>query len=143
MPAVTEMDAMESLRFWSIVNCQKSVKTVGTTWVFKKKDNCNVNTIFKAQLCAQVFSQTQGVDYSKTFAPTSCLNLLQALISYAASEDLNFQQLDVKTAFLNANLEEEVYLKIPQGVNEDRKAKCLKLNKAIYGLKQAPLAWFN
>jgi hypothetical protein len=88
-------------------------------------------------------SQTQGVDQSKTFAPTGCLNSLPALISYVASEDLDFQQLDVKTAFLNADLEEEVYLEIPQSVNEDRKEKCLKLNKAIYSLKQALLAWFN
>jgi hypothetical protein len=62
---------------------------------------------------------------------------------HAASEGLDFQQLDVKTAFLNADLEEEVYLSIPQGVLEDKREKCLKLNKAIYGLKQAPLAWFN
>lgn len=99
--------------------------------------------IFKACLCAQGFSQVHGVDFSKPFAPTGRLNSLRALISYAAAHGLDFHQLDVKTAFLNADLNEEVYLLIPQGINLDRKKKCLKLNKAIYGLKQAPLAWYN
>jgi hypothetical protein len=68
---------------------------------------------------------------------------LTSLISYNAAENLDFQQLDVKTAFLNAHLEEEVFLSIPQGVQEDNKTNCLKLKKAVYGLKQAPLAWYN
>ena len=80
------------------------MKTVGTTWVFKKKDDHNGNVVFKACLCAQGFLQTHGVDYSKTFAPTGRLNSLRALILYAASQGLEFQQLDVKTAFLNADL---------------------------------------
>jgi hypothetical protein len=139
----TELKAMERLAVWEVVDRTPNLKTVGTTWVFKKKDDRNANIIFKARLCAQGFSQTHGVDFSKTFAPTGRLNSLQALISHAAATGLAFQQLDVKTAFLNADLKEEVYLSIPQGVNEDKKSKCLKLKKAIYGLKQAPLAWHN
>jgi hypothetical protein len=111
--------------------------------VFKKKDDQNANIVYKDRLCAQGFSQTKGVDYSKTFAPTGMLNSLRVLISHAASNSLDFQQLDVKTAFLNADLDEEVYFSIPQGFTHDKRQKCLKLNKAIYGLKQAPLAWFN
>jgi hypothetical protein len=118
------------------------MKTIGTTWVFKKKGEGD-ERVFKARLCAQGFSQTHGVDFSKNFAPTGRLNSLRALILFAASQNLNFQQLDVKTAFLNVDLEEEVFLSIPQGVPVDKKKYCLKLNKAIYGLKQAPLAWYN
>jgi hypothetical protein len=99
--------------------------------------------VFKARLCAQGFSQVHGVDFSKTFAPTGRLNSLRALISYAAANGLEFHQLDVKTAFLNADLEEDVFLSIPQGINLDKKKQCLRLKKAIYGLKQAPLAWYN
>lgn len=137
-----ELSAMRTLKVWDAVDLLPTMKTVGTTWVFrKKKDGSSV--VFKARLCAQGFSQVYGIDFSKTFAPTGRLNSLRALISYAASNNLEFHQLDVKTAFLNADLDEEVFLSIPQGVNLDKKKCCLKLNKAIYGLKQAPLAWYN
>jgi transposase InsO family protein len=138
----SELNSMIKLNVWEIVDLVPSMKTVGTTWVFRKKQD-GENVTFKARLCAQGFSQTHGVDFSKTFAPTGRLNSLRALISFAAANGLDFQQMDVKTAFLNAHLEEEVYLSIPQGVASDKKKKCLRLNKAIYGLKQAPLAWYN
>jgi transposase InsO family protein len=138
----SELDSMKKLKVWEVVDLTPSMKTVGTTWVFRKKSDGD-KVVFKARLCAQGFSQTHGVDFSKTFAPTGRLNSLRALISFAAANDLDFQQMDVKTAFLNADLEEEVYLSIPQGVSAEKKKKCLKLNKAIYGLKQAPLAWYN
>jgi hypothetical protein len=138
----TELDAMARLKVWEVVDLKSGIKTVGTTWVFRKKHDGNAVT-FKARLCAQGFSQVHGVDFSKTFAPTGRLNSLRALISHAAATNLEFHQLDVKTAFLNAGLDEEVFLSIPQGVNLDKKRSCLKLNKAIYGLKQAPLAWYN
>ncbi|PLW21655.1 hypothetical protein PCANC_03216 [Puccinia coronata f. sp. avenae] len=96
-----------------------------------------------ARLCTQGFSQTQGVDFSKTFSPTGWLNPLRSLMSFVAAKNLDFQQMDVKTAFLNAILDEEVYLSVSQGVQLDNKQKCLKLKEAIYGLKQAPLAWYN
>jgi hypothetical protein len=139
----SELKAMEDLKVWDVVDLDHKTKTVGTTWVFRKKKGDDGSIIFKARLCAQGFSQTHGVDFSKTFAPTGRLNSLRALISFAAANGLDFQQLDVKTAFLNADLDEEVYLSIPQGVSLDKKQKCLKLKKAIYGLKQAPLAWYN
>ncbi|MBW0536578.1 hypothetical protein O181_076293 [Austropuccinia psidii MF-1] len=100
-------------------------------------------TEYKARLCAQGFSQTLGVNYSKTFAPTECLSSLRTLIAFSARKGLEFQQLDVNSAFLNAPLTEDVYLSIPQGIPLDKKKVCLKLHKAIYGLKQAPLAWYN
>ncbi|MBW0482342.1 hypothetical protein O181_022057 [Austropuccinia psidii MF-1] len=65
------------------------------------------------------------------------------LISYAAASNLKFEQLDIKSAFLNTPLEENVYLTIPQGLDRDKKNTCLKLKRAIYGLKQAPLAWYR
>jgi hypothetical protein len=139
----SELSAMSRVPVWEVVDRTPDMKTVGTTWVFKVKDNHNANIVFKARLCAQGFSQTQGVNFSKTFTPTGCLNSLRSLISFAAAQNLDFQQLDVKTAFLNADLDEEVYLSIPQGVNKDNKKKCLKLKKVISGLKQAPLAWYN
>ena len=72
----TELDTMERLGVWEVVDRSPEMKTVGTTRVFKKKEDCNADVVFKARLCAQGFSQTQGVDFLKTFAPTGRLNSL-------------------------------------------------------------------
>ncbi|MBW0495008.1 hypothetical protein O181_034723 [Austropuccinia psidii MF-1] len=133
-----EIQSMIDLDVWEEVPIKKDFKLVGTTWVFKtKKDKNNQIIQHKARLCAQ------GKDYSKTFTPTGQLNSLRTLIAYAAAMNLQFEQLDIKSAFLNAPLEEEVYLTIPQGLDRDKRNNCLKLKKAIYGLKQAPLAWYQ
>ncbi|MBW0477193.1 hypothetical protein O181_016908 [Austropuccinia psidii MF-1] len=135
---------MIPLKVWEKAPIEKGYKLVGTTWVFKTKKNENhVILEYKARLCAQGFSQTHGVDFSKTFAPTGRLNSLCTLISHAASEGLQFEQLDIKSAFLNAPLEEDVYLSIPQGPDCNKRSVCLKLRKSIYGLRQAPLAWYQ
>ncbi|MBW0534368.1 hypothetical protein O181_074083 [Austropuccinia psidii MF-1] len=135
---------MRDLEVWEEIPIQDTFKLVGTTWVFKTKTDKRHQVLeYKAQLCAQGFSQTQGSDLSKTFAPTGRLNTLRKLISFAVSRKLIFEQLDIKSASLNAPLEEEVYLTIPQGLDSDKRRKCLKFKKAIYCLKQAPLAWYK
>jgi hypothetical protein len=139
-----ELSVMERLNVWTVVDLHPSIKTAGTTWVLRVKlSPPDGAPEFKACLCAQGFSQTYGVDYSKIFSPTGRLNSLRALISHASVNRLQFEQLDVKTAFLNADLDKTVHLSIPQGVSLDRKQFCLCLNEAIYGLKQAPRAWYN
>jgi hypothetical protein len=135
---------MACLSVWDIADLSLEIRTVGTTWVFRvKTGGPGGKDEFKACLCAQGFSQTEGVNYSKMFAPTGQLNSLCALISHAAFHDLQFGQLNVKTAFLNADLDEVVHLAILQGVPLNCCTQCLRLNKAIYGLKQGPLAWYN
>ncbi|MBW0480158.1 hypothetical protein O181_019873 [Austropuccinia psidii MF-1] len=135
---------MNQLKVWEIVDLKEDYKLVGTTWVFRIKTNHQNEPVeYKARLCAQGFSQTQGSDYDKTFAPTGRLNSLRTLVAFACKNNLCFHQIDVKSAFLNASLSEVVYLAIPQGINADQRQKCLRLNKAIYGLKQAPLAWYT
>ncbi|MBW0582849.1 hypothetical protein O181_122564 [Austropuccinia psidii MF-1] len=135
---------MEDLHVWEVVPITTDTKLIGTNWVFKTKFNDRNEVLeHKARLCAQGFSQTPGIDFSKTFAPTGRLNSLRTLISFAASKDLKFEQLDIKSAFLNAPLEEEVFLTVPHGLDLDKKKVCLQLKKAIYGLRQAPRAWYN
>ncbi|MBW0535357.1 hypothetical protein O181_075072 [Austropuccinia psidii MF-1] len=133
---------MNRLQVWDVVDLLPDYKLVGTTWVFWTKQN-HLNEIVehKACLCAQGFTQTPGLDYGKTYAPTGRMNSLQTLIAFAVSRNLSFHQVDIKSAFLNAPLTETVYLSIPQGLNLDQRKSCLRLNKSIYGLKQAPLAW--
>ncbi|MBW0537361.1 hypothetical protein O181_077076, partial [Austropuccinia psidii MF-1] len=139
-----ELQSMERLKVWDVVELDPSYKLVGTTWVFKLKQN-HLNKVVehKARLCAQGFTQVQGVDFEKTYSPTGRLNSLRTLIAFAATTGLQFHQVDVKSAFLNAPLSETVFLSIPQGLCHDRRKTCLRLNKAIYGLKQAPLAWYQ
>ncbi|MBW0487211.1 hypothetical protein O181_026926 [Austropuccinia psidii MF-1] len=135
---------MDDLKVWEVVPITTETKLVGTTRVFKTKWNvCNEILEYKAQLCAQGFSKTPGINFSKTFAPTGYLNSFQTLISLAASQDLKFEQLDIKSAFLNAPLEEEVFLTIPHGLDLDKNKMSLGLRMEIYGIGQAPHAWYN
>lgn len=114
---------------------------INCTWVFKiKKDQLNIPIEYKARLCAKGFQQTKGVDFSETYAPTGKLVSLRMLIAYSLSQNLLFHQIDIKSAFLNAPLTEELFLNPPPGVKTP-KDHVLKLNKAIYGLRQAPFSW--
>ncbi|MBW0579519.1 hypothetical protein O181_119234 [Austropuccinia psidii MF-1] len=135
---------MNNLKVWEVVEKHEDYKLVGTTWVFKiKRSNTNELTTYKARLCAQGFTQAMGIDFSKTYAPTGRLNSLRTLIAFACVNKLQFHQIDIKSAFLNAQLKETVYLAVPQGLQIDKQKFCLRLNKAIYGLRQAPLAWYE
>ncbi|MBW0544488.1 hypothetical protein O181_084203 [Austropuccinia psidii MF-1] len=139
-----ELGSMNRLDVWDVVDLDPKFKLVGTTWVFKvKKDHLGNIMEHKARLCAQGFTQSAGIDFGQTYSPTGRLNLLRSLIAFASSRRLQFHQVDIKSAFLNAPLAETVYLAIPQGLNIDRRKHCLRLKKAIYGLKQAPLAWYE
>ncbi|MBW0560427.1 hypothetical protein O181_100142, partial [Austropuccinia psidii MF-1] len=139
-----ELESMNALGVWEVIELDPLLKLVGTTWVFKiKKDHLGQVTEYKARLCAQGFTQSAGIDFNQTYAPTGRLNSLRTLIAFAAAKNLDFHQIDIKSAFLNAPLSETVYLGITQGLDIDKRSHCLRLRKAIYGLKQAPLAWYD
>jgi len=87
---------------------------------------------------AQGFTQTYGIEYDETFAPVAKLNSIRVLLSLAANLDWELHQLDVKNAFLNGNLDEGVYMKIPPGFeSEEEQGRVCKLKKSLYGLKQS------
>ena len=98
---------------------------------------------YKARIVAKGFTQTYGIDYNETFAPIAKLNTIRVLLSLAANLDWELHQIDVKNAFLNGELEEEVYMVQPPGFEEKTPNIVCKLNKSLYGLKQSPQAWFN
>ncbi|MBW0504170.1 hypothetical protein O181_043885 [Austropuccinia psidii MF-1] len=139
-----KLTKLETLRVWDIVELQDNYKIVGTTWLFKiKRNELNKPIKYKARLCAQGFTQSLGIDVDKIYAPTGRLNSLRTLIAFACINNLQFHQINIKCAFLNAPLKETLYLAIPQGLNLEKQKYCLPLNKEIYGLHQAPLAWYK
>ena len=99
---------------------------------------------YKARLLAQGFTQTQGLDYEETFDLVSKLNSIRILLSLAVNLDRRLHQLDIKNVFLNGELEEEIYMRIPPGFEiESTRGKVWKLKKSLYGLKQSPRVWFK
>ena len=130
---------------WKLCQLPKGRKAVGSKWVFKRKFDANGNIErYKARLVAKGFTQSAGIDYHEIFAPVVKMTSIRVLLTIVAIYNLELHQMDVKTAFLNGILEEEVYMKQPEGFikNGEEDLVCC-LVKAIYGLKQAPRAWYN
>ena len=96
---------------------------------------------YKARLVARGFSQEYGIDYEETFAPVARLTLVRSLLAVAAARHWHLSQMDIKNAFLNGDLTEEVFMQPPPGSSVPSNKVC-KLRRALYGLKQAPRAWF-
>jgi hypothetical protein len=118
---------------------------VGTKWVFRnKQDEHGVVTRNKARLVAKGYAQVAGLDFEETFASVARLESIQILLAYAAHHSFRLFQMDVKIAFLNGPIKEEVYVELPPGFEDDRYPNHVyKLSKALYGLKQAPRAWYE
>ncbi|KAE8679159.1 Zinc ion binding, putative isoform 1 [Hibiscus syriacus] len=138
-----EIKAIEKNDTWELTSLPKGHKAIGVKWVYKTKQNAKGEIErHKARLVAKGYSQKAGIDYDVVFAPVARLETIRLIISLAAQNKWKIQQIDVKYAFLNGVLEEEVYIQQPSCYevkgNED---KVLKLKKALYGLKQAPRAW--
>ena len=140
-----EVRALEKNGTWEITDLPRGKKPVGCKWIFtvKYKTDGNVDR-YKARLVAKGFTQSYGIDYQETFAPVAKLNTVRVLLSLAANLDWSLHQLDVKNAFLNGDLEEEVYMDIPAGLETTSNFnKVCRLRKSLYGLKQSPRAWFE
>ena len=123
----------------------KGKKAVGCRWVYTIKYRAS-GTIerYKARLVAQGYTQTYGVDYSKTFSPVAKIDSIRVLFSIATDKDWPLHQFNVKNAFLHGKIEEEVYTKAPPGFSDEyNPEEGCKLNKALYSLKQSPRAWFG
>ncbi|KAL4388039.1 hypothetical protein GQ457_09G022720 [Hibiscus cannabinus] len=138
-----EMNSMKNNEVWDLVSLPGGVKAIGFKWVFKTKNDSKGNIErYKARLVAKGFTQREGINYTETFSPVSKKDSLRIVLALVAQFDLELQQMDVKTAFLNGDLEEEVYMKQPEGFSSsDGENLVCKLKKSIYGLKQASRQW--
>jgi hypothetical protein len=130
---------------WEIVPRPKSKDVVSSKWIFKIKHAADGSIEkYKERFVAHGFSQKEGIDYEETFAPVARYTLIRTIIALTAKMKWKLHQMDVKTAFLNGIIQEEVYIEQPQGFEvEERKSHVHRLKKVLYGLKQAPRAWYG
>ncbi|KAJ9564628.1 hypothetical protein OSB04_000594 [Centaurea solstitialis] len=140
-----ELNQFERLGVWRLVPRPANKTIIDLKWIFKnKKDEDGIVTRNKARLVAKGFKQQAGIDYDETFAPVARIEAIRIFLAYAAHKNFTVYQMDVKTAFLNGELKEEVYVTQPEGfVDRTKPNHVYILDKALYGLKQAPRAWYD
>ena len=132
---------------WELVKrpdpCKHNI--IGTKWIFRNKQDEDGQVVRnKARLVAQGYTQVEGIDFDETFTLVARLEAIRILLAYANHHNIILYQMDVKSAFLNGKLEEEVYVAEPPGFEDPKNSdKVFRLKKALYGLKQAPRAWYD
>ncbi len=156
--------SLNEMKTWKVEERKKDTPTITARWLWKVKYHPDGSIDkYKARLVARGFNQIKGVNYQETFSPVIRFETIRYLLAYAVQHNLPVHHMDVETAFLNGELEEEIYLEIPEGLKEEKgelklkneedyendkkkdkkekNKKVLKLNKSIYGLKQSPRCW--
>ena len=137
-----ELKSLSNNGTWVETSLPKGRKAIGCKWVFKIKRDDSGNAIrYKARLVAKGYSQKEGIDYGEIFAPVAKYKTIRMLLGIAAKHNLTLGQLDVKTAFLNGILQEEIYMELPPGYTAETVGAVCKLVKSLYGLKQSPMEW--
>ncbi|KAJ9542762.1 hypothetical protein OSB04_029268 [Centaurea solstitialis] len=146
MAMKAEMESLLKSGTWELVLIPKGKKAVRSKWVFKLKEGATPEEKprYKARLVAKGYSQIPGVDYNDIFSPVVKHTSIRALLGMVASDDLELEQMDVTTAFLNGELEEEIFMHQPEGfVVPGKEGHVCKLIKSLYGLKQSPRQWYK
>ncbi|KAK2445742.1 putative mitochondrial protein [Trifolium repens] len=140
-----ELNQFQRNDVWDLVPRPAHKNIIGTKWVFRNKMNEQGEVVRnKARLVAQGYSQQEGIDFTETFAPVARLEAIRLLLSYAVNNGITLYQMDVKSVFLNGVISEEVYVKQPPGFEDLKNPDYVfKLKKSLYGIKQAPRAWYE
>ena len=141
-------EEMESLRkndIWDLVGFLDGRKTNDSKWVFKRNTNA-VGCVekYKARLVSKGYSQVEGVDFGEIFSHVAKLTSIRVLMSLVIAFNLEIDKMDVKTTFLHGDLEEEIYMKYPEGfIIKGKEELVCSLKKSLYGLKQSPRMWYQ
>ena len=141
--AEAELESLAVNNAWELVPLPPGKKTIGCRWVFKvkRKEDGSVDR-YKCRLVAKGYSQRPGIDFDETFSPVVMFTTIRAMIAYATHRGMLIHQMDVVTAFLNGQLDEEIYMDQPEGFKEPEKEGLVcRLQKSLYGLKQSPRCW--
>jgi hypothetical protein len=140
-----ELDQIEKNDTWEFILRPKNKNVIDTKWVFRNKLNEDGQvTRNKAILVCKGYAQVEGIDFEETFAPVVRMEAIRFLLAYTCSKNIKVYQMDVRSTFLNGELEEEVYIEQPEGFKLSKNADYVcKLKKALYVLKQAAKAWYS
>ncbi|GJX20424.1 putative ribonuclease H-like domain-containing protein, partial [Tanacetum coccineum] len=132
-------------KVWTLVDLPYGKRAIGTKWIYRnKKDERGIVVRNKARLVAQGYTQEEGIDYDEVFAPVARIEAIRLFLAYASFKDFVVYQMDVKSAFLYGKIEEEVYVYQPPGFEDlEFPDRVYKVEKALYGLHQAPRAWYE
>ena len=139
----SEINSLNTNKVWDLAELPCGRKAIGSKWVFKRKyDSGGKMKQHKARLVAQGFLQKHGVDYNETFCPVVRFESVQTVIALAAKHDLKLHQLDITMAFLNGELNVDIYMKQPERFEvKSKEHRVCNLNRNLYGLKQSPRCW--
>ena len=134
-----EMNSMESIRVWDLVDLLPGCKTIGKKWILNIKHKADwIIGIYRARLVAKGYTQQEGIDYEKTFSPVVRFTSIHLILAIVVKMDLELYQMDVKTTFLNGELDEEIYMDQPLDFElKGQERKACKLKRSIYDFKQS------
>ena len=144
-----ELQSHEENKTWELTTLPPGKKEISSKWVFKLKVNADDTVRYKARLVIRGFEQKYGLDFQETFAPVAKFATVRIMLALAAQMDWEVHQMDVKTAFLYPDIQDEVYMTLPEGFDMFHKdapaarGQVARLRKTLYGLRQAPRAWYQ